>query len=155
MLLVILMMEEMVERYIKKNCKKQIKQGLELKDYYRKKVANFIPNGKVMIILLTVGLITKKSLYKMSQYFPKPYELSSEIVKFEADPSNYTTKADLKGVRGVDKSTRKSDLASFKAKVYKTDTDKLKTVPVDLSKLSNVAIMMLSKVNSIKLSTTT
>ena len=145
----------MVELYIKKNCQNQIKQGLELKDYYRKKVTNFIPNGKVMIILLTVGLITKTSLYKMSQYFPKPYELSSKSVKFKSDPSNYTTKAGLKGVRGVDTSNRKSDLASFKAKVYKIDTDKLKTVPVDLSKLSNVAIMMLSKVNSIKLSTAT
>ena len=28
--------------------------------------------GRVMIILLIVGLI-KKTLYKMSQYFPKPY----------------------------------------------------------------------------------
>ena len=118
-------------------------------------MTNLIPNGKVMIILLTVGLITKTSLYKVSQYFPKPYELSRESVKFESDPSNYTTKADLKGVWGVDTSNRKSDLASFKAKVYKIDADNLKTVPVDLSKLSNVAIMMLSEVNSIKLSTTT
>ena len=30
-------------------------------------------NGKIMIIHLIVGLI-KKTLYKMSQYFPKPYE---------------------------------------------------------------------------------
>ena len=29
-------------------------------------------NGKAMIILLIVGFI-KRTLYKMSQYFPKPY----------------------------------------------------------------------------------
>ena len=31
-----------------------------------------MPNGKVMTMLLIVGYI-KKTLYKMSQYFPKPY----------------------------------------------------------------------------------
>ena len=30
-------------------------------------------NGKVIIVHLIVGL-TKKTLYKMSQYFPKPHE---------------------------------------------------------------------------------
>ena len=30
-------------------------------------------NGKVIIVHLIVGL-TKKTLYKMSQYFPKPYK---------------------------------------------------------------------------------
>ena len=30
-------------------------------------------NGKVMIILLIIGLI-KKALYKTSQYFPTPYK---------------------------------------------------------------------------------
>ena len=40
---------------------------------------------------------------------------------------------------GVDTSklSAKSDLASLKAKVDKTDADKLKTVPVIVSKLSN------------------
>ena len=52
--------------------------------------------------------------------------------------SNYATKADLKGATGVYKSKSKSDLASLKAEVDKTNTDKLKSVPVDLSKLSNV-----------------
>ena len=53
--------------------------------------------------------------------------------------SNYATKTDLKSATGVDTSklAAKSDLAKLKAEVYKTDVDKLKTVPVDLSKLSN------------------
>ena len=54
--------------------------------------------------------------------------------------SNSATKAALKGATGVDTSNlaAKSDLARLKAEVDKTDVDKLKTVPTDLSKLSNV-----------------
>ena len=50
-------------------------------------------------------------------------------------------KADLKGATGVDtfNLAAKSDLASLKADVDKTDIDKLKTFPVDLSKLNNIA----------------
>ena len=53
--------------------------------------------------------------------------------------SNYATEADSKGATGVDTSNlaATSDLANLKAKVDKTDIDKLETVPVDLSKLRN------------------
>ena len=46
----------------------------------------------------------------------------------------------LKKATGVDTSNlaAKSDLASLKAEVDKIDIDKLKTVPFDLFKLSNV-----------------
>ena len=96
-------------------------------------------NGKVMIILLIVGLI-KKILYKMIQYFLKPYRSFGGNINFSADLSNYATKTDLKNATGVDTSklAAKSDLASLKAEVDKIDVGKLKTVPVDLSKLSNV-----------------
>ena len=49
-------------------------------------------------------------------------------------------KTDLKNVIQVDVSNfaLKSNLASLKSEVDKTGDDKLKTVPVDLSKLSNV-----------------
>ena len=50
----------------------------------------------------------------MSQYFP-PYNNSSENIKVELDLSNYAIKKDIKDI-----------------------TDKLKTVPDDLAKLSNV-----------------
>ena len=58
----------------------------------------------------------------------------------KVDLSNYATKADLKNATGVDTSTlaAKSDLASLKAEIDKIDVEKLKTVPIDLSKLSNV-----------------
>ena len=53
---------------------------------------------------------------------------------------NYATKANLKGETGVDSSNLapKSDLGSLKADADKMDIDKLKTIPVNLSKLINV-----------------
>ena len=41
-------------------------------------------NGKVMITHLTVGLI-KKNLYKMNQYFSKPYELFGGDINVKVD----------------------------------------------------------------------
>ena len=54
--------------------------------------------------------------------------------------SNYATKADIKNFTHVETSNfaLKTNLANLKTEVDKIDTDKLKTVPVDLSKLSNV-----------------
>ena len=52
------------------------------------------------------------------------------------DLSDYATKVDLKKALGV--GTSKSDLASIKPEADKLDTEKLETVPVDLSKLSSV-----------------
>ena len=53
---------------------------------------------------------------------------------------NYATKANLKGETGADWSNLavKSDLGSLKADADKMDIDKLKTIPVNLSKLINV-----------------
>ena len=63
-----------------------------------------------------------------------------ETLIFKVDLSNYATKTDSKNAKGVDtyKLVAKSNLASLKTKVDKIDVDKLKTIPVDLSKLSNV-----------------
>ena len=92
-----------------------------------------------MIILLIVGLI-KKTLYKMSQYFPKPYEPFGGDINVKVDLSNYATKADIKNISHVDTSSFASttNLASLKSEVDKLDTDKLVLIPVDLSKLSDV-----------------
>ena len=75
----------------------------------------------------------------MSQYFP-PYGSSGKDIKIELDLSNYTTKKDLKGITHVDTSSfaSKTNLANLKTEVDKIDTDKLKTVPDDLAKWSNV-----------------
>ena len=72
-------------------------------------------------------------------YFP-PYNNSGENIKVELDLSNYATKKDIKDITHVDTSsyTLKTNLAALKTEVDKIDTDKLKTVPDDLAKLSNV-----------------
>ena len=48
-----------------------------------------------MIILLIAGLI-KRILYKMSKYFPKPYEPFGGAINVKVDLSNYATSADIK-----------------------------------------------------------
>ena len=54
--------------------------------------------------------------------------------------SSYAAKAELKKSTEVDtcKLTAKSDLSNLKAEIDKIDVEKLKTVLVDLSKLSHV-----------------
>ena len=76
----------------------------------------------------------------MSQYFPKPFRNFGENINVKVDLSNYATKTDLKNVTHVDTSSfaLKTYLASLKTEVDKLDIDKLVSVPVDLSKLSDV-----------------
>ena len=75
----------------------------------------------------------------MSKYFP-PYNNSSEKIKVELDLSNYAMKNDIRDITHIDASgfASKTNLAALKTEVDKIDTDKLKTVPNDLAKLSNV-----------------
>ena len=72
-------------------------------------------------------------------YYP-PYRSSSNNIKVEVDLSNYATKDDVKNITHVDVSSyvTKTNLAALKTEVDKIDTDKLKIVPDDLAKLSNV-----------------
>ena len=85
-------------------------------------------------------LLNAIPLYKMSQYFPKPYEPFGRDINVKVDLSNYATKADIKNISHVDTSSfaLKSNLASLKTEVDKLDIDKLAPVPIDLSKLSDV-----------------
>ena len=75
----------------------------------------------------------------MSQYFP-PYNNSSKNIKVELDLSNYATKDDVKNITHVDvsSSASKTNLTALETEVDIIDIDKLKTVPDDLAKLSNV-----------------
>ena len=61
-------------------------------------------------------------------------------IKVELDLSNYATKTDLKDITHVDTSSfgSNTNLAALKTEVDKIIIDKLKTVPDDLTKLSNV-----------------
>ena len=75
----------------------------------------------------------------MSLYFP-PYNNPSKIIKVELASSNYATKKDINDIAHVDVSgfASKTNLAALMTEVDKIDADKLKTVSVDLAKLSNV-----------------
>ena len=79
-------------------------------------------------------------------YYP-PYRGSSSNIKVKLDLTNYATKDDVKNITHVDVSSyaTKTNLAALKNEVDKIDTDKLKTTPADLAKLSNVVKMMLLK----------
>ena len=90
-------------------------------------------NGKDMIIHLIVALI-KKTVYKLSQYFPQSFRCFGGNMNVKVDLSNHATKTDLKNVTHDDTSS----LASLKTEVDKSDINKLVPVPVDLSKLSDV-----------------
>ena len=108
-----------------------------------------------MIILLIAGLI-KKTLYKMSQYFPRPYEPFGGNINVRVDLSNYATKDVIKNITHIATSNfALKNLANLKTdidklyinklkslpnntKVDKLDIDKLVPVPTDLSKLSDV-----------------
>ena len=89
-----------------------------------------------MIILLIDGLI-KRILYKMSKYFPKPYEPFGGDINVKVDLSNYATKADIKNISHVDTSSfaLKTNLANLKTEVDKLDIDKLKSLPKKLLNL--------------------
>ena len=71
-------------------------------------------------------------------YYP-PYKSSSNNVKVELDLTNYAKKKYLKIITHVDVSSfaSKTYLAALKTEVDKIDTDKLKTAPTDLAKLTN------------------
>ena len=71
-------------------------------------------------------------------YYP-PYKSSSNNVKVQLYLTNYTTKTDLKNVIHVYVSSfaSKTNSAALKTEVDKIDTNKLKTAPADLAKLTN------------------
>ena len=76
----------------------------------------------------------------MSQYFPKGYDTFGRNINVKVDLSSCATKANLKEVTGtkISNFALKSNLASLKTVVNKIDVNKFKTVPVNLSKLTNI-----------------
>ena len=71
--------------------------------------------------------------------YDPPYRSSRNNFKIELDLANYTTKDDVKNIAHVDVSSfaSKTNLVALKTEVDKIDTDKLKTTPTDLAKLTN------------------
>ena len=82
---------------------------------------NYVSNGKVMIIHLTVGLkknIESNECVKTSQFFLKPYQPFGGDINVKVDLSNYATKTVVKDISRVGTSSfpLKSNLASWKQK---------------------------------------
>ena len=63
-------------------------------------------------------------------------------MKIELDLSNYATKSEVKKSVDTSQFAKRVDLSSLKSEIDKLDIDKLKPVPTDLSKLSNVVDKM-------------
>ena len=98
--------------------------------------------------------IDKKTSYKMSQYFPS-YRGHIADVKVRLDLTNSATKTDLKNLAHVDPSnfSLNTNLASLKTEADKLNIDKLKVVPTDLSKLSDIVkndVVKKTEYNSLK-----
>ena len=76
----------------------------------------------------------------MSKCFPKSPRSYGESISVSVDLSNYAIKTDIKNITHIGTSgfALKTHLANLKTEVDKINTDKLRAVPVDLSKLSNV-----------------
>ena len=77
----------------------------------------------------------------MSQFFSKPFDSHfGDSIKVNIDLSNYAAKTDIKNISHVDSSSfvLKTNFANLKSEIDKLDIDKLVSIPVDLSKLSDV-----------------
>ena len=129
---------------MKKNCRKQIKQNLELKKVITRKGDKLYLKWKGYDNSFNGSIDKKKTQYnhhkKMSEHFPKLNEPFSGDVSVKLDLFNYVAKDDFEGAAGIDQSNlaANSDLARLNAEADKVDVGKLRTVSVDLSKLSNV-----------------
>ena len=93
------------------------------------------------MIIHLIAVLIKKTYYKMSQYFPKPYKPCGGDTNVKVHLSNYATKTDIKNITHVDTSgfALKTNLASLKTEVDKLDIDKLKNLPNNLSNLKTKA----------------
>ena len=75
----------------------------------------------------------------MRQYLPKPYEPFGGDINVKVYLSYYTTITDIKNISHVDTSALvlKSNYASLKTEVDKSDINNLKSLPNNLSNLKN------------------
>ena len=86
--------EEIVGTFCEKELRKTNQEEFRIEKIIKEIEIGYMSNGKAKIILLIAGFI-KKTLRKIGQYFPKPYNCFGENVKVELDLSNYATKACL------------------------------------------------------------
>ena len=84
--------EESTGSFYEKELQKTNQKEFRIEKVLKRKGDNYMSNGKIMILRLIEGLI-KRSLIKMSQYFPKPFNSHcGDSIKVKSDLSNYATK---------------------------------------------------------------
>ena len=112
---------------MKKNCRKQIKQNLELKKVITRKGDKIYLKWKGYDNSFNGSIDKKKTQYnhhkKMSEHFPKLNEPFSGDVSVKLDLFNYVAKDDFEGAAGIDQSNlaANSDLARLNAEADKVD----------------------------------
>ena len=134
------MIKKLLEIFTEKNYKKTNKKEFRIEKILKRKGDKLYVKWKGHNNSFNGWIDKKKHCIKMSEYFPKLLRSYGENIKVKIDLSNYAKKADIKNIAHVDTSNfaSKTSLANLKTEVDKLDIGKLKTEPVDLSKLSNV-----------------
>ena len=87
--------EKTVATFYGKELQKRNQKEFKVEKVIKRKVINCMSSGKATIIILTVGLIKKMLLYKMS-HFLEPLTHSKNKIEVELNLSNYAIKSDLK-----------------------------------------------------------
>ena len=136
MLLVILTVKKIVWTFYKKGLQKINQAELRVKKVIKRKGDKLYISWKVYDN--SVNSLRKKILFYKMSCFPEPFQHTINKIKIELDLDNHATKSDLKSATCfvTSKFAYNADLVSLKSDV--DDFDTLKTVLVDLNKLSNV-----------------
>ena len=87
--------EPITVSFYEKELQKTSQEKLRIEKVLKRKGDKFMSNGKGIIVVLVVGLI-KKTLYKMSQYFAKPFRSFGGNINVKVDFFNYATKTGQK-----------------------------------------------------------
>ena len=135
MLLVILTVKKIVWTFYKKGLQKINQTELRVKKVIKRKGDKLYISWKVYDN--SVNSLRKKILFYKMSCFSEPFQHAINKIKIELDLDNYATKSDLKSATCfvTSKFAYNADLVSLKSDV--DDFDALKTVLVDLNKLSN------------------
>ena len=135
MLLVILTVKKIVWTFYKKGLQRINQTELRVKKVIKRKGDKLYISWKVYDN--SVNSLRKKILFYKMSCFPEPFQHAINKIKIELDLDNYATKSDLKSATCfvTSKFAYNADLVSLKSDV--DDFDALKTVLVDLNKLSN------------------
>ena len=135
MLLVILTVKKIVWTFYKKGLQKINQTELRVKKVIKRKGDKLYISWKVYDN--SVNSLRKKILFYKMSCFPEPFQHAINKIKIELDLDNYATKSDLKSATCfvTSRFAYNADLVSLKSDV--DDFDALKTVLVDLNKLSN------------------